>query len=184
MRRKKRIFITVGILINVMLCLGLYVNYKLDHIVAGLNKPGVTYKDTSSLPDDAANGSSADRPGSSATLPSGKTNNSSGTSTQNNSSSSPGKISQPSTQDIASGVQQKLGQPVEKKDLIKAGMIIMRKLNWDEITFLYNAGSKAQPSTDELKQAREILKGKLSAEELGTLQALGGKYGQSLNFLN
>jgi len=181
MRRKKRIFITVGILINVLLCLGLYVNYKLDHIVAGLNKPGVTYKDT--LPDDSANGSSADRPSSSVTSPGKNGTSTPGTSTPSN-SSSPGKIAQPSTQDITNGVQQKLGQPVEKKDLIKGGMIIMRKLNWDEITFLYNAGSKAQPSPEELKQAREILKGKLSTEELATLQALGGKYGQSLNFLN
>jgi hypothetical protein len=81
-------------------------------------------------------------------------------------------------------VEQKLGQPVDKKDLVKAGMIVMRKLTWDEITFLYNAGNKPKQSPEELRQAREILKAKLTAEELATLMELGGKYGQSLKFLN
>jgi len=178
MRRKKRIFIAIGILINVLLCLGLYVNNRLDHMVAGLYGPGVVNTDNSIQPGEFNTDSAATVPNGSAISPGGNGTNTPG------SSSSPGNITKPSKQDLASGVEQKLGRPVEKKDLIKAGMIILRKLNWDEITFLYNAGSKTKQTSEELKQAREILKGKLSAEELATLQELGNKYGQSFRFLN
>ena len=121
-------------------------------------------------------------PGSSAQSGSKVSGNTSGTTTPSKPSSPTGQTV--SQQDIASGIEQKLGRPLEKKDLLNAGMIVMRKLTWDEITFLYNTGKKSNPSSAELKQAREILKGKLSSDELVTLKALGGKYGQSLKFLN
>jgi len=184
MKRKYKVFIAIGILLNVLLCLGLYVNNRLDHMVTGLYGPRVISKDNSIQPGELTTDSSAAIPNGSTASPGGNRTSTPGASTPNNNSSSPGTITPPSKQDIATGVEQKLGQPVEKKDLMKAGMIIMRRLNWDEITFLYNAGSKSQQSPAELMQAREILKGKLSAEELATLQALGGKYGQSLKFLN
>jgi len=172
MQKKYKVFVTVGILLNLILCLGIWANYKLDSIVAGLNKPGVLYRDNYVQPGESA---SSALPGSSAQ---------SGGKAPSNTSSPTGQTVQPSTQDIAIGVEQKLGRPVEKKDLLEAGMIIMRKLNWDEITFLYNTGSKPQPSPDEIQQARVILKGKLSSDELATLKALGGKYGHGLGFLN
>ncbi len=185
MKRKYKVFIAVGIVLNLVICLGLYVNYRLDHLVAGLNRPGVLYRDKASQPEEYANDSSLALPGSSAQSPGTKTStNTLKLPTPSPGSLAPEQISPPSKQDIANGVEQKLGRPVEKKDLIAAGMIVMHKLNWDEITFLYNAGSKSNPSPEELKQAREILKAKLSQEELATLKAMGGKYGQGLNFLN
>ncbi len=171
MQKKYKAFIAVGILLNVILCLGIWANYKLDRIVAGLNKPGVLFSDNYVQPGESA--SSAQSGGTASP-------NTSGT----NASSPSGQTVQPSTQDIALGVEQRLGRPVEKKDLLEAGMIIMRKLNWDEITFLYNTGSKSKPSPAEIQQARAILKNKLSSDDLATLKALGDKYGHGLNFLN
>ncbi len=177
MQKKYKAFIAVGILLNVILCLGIWANYKLDRIVAGLNKPGVLFSDNYVQPGESA---SSALPGSSAQSGGTASSNTSGT----NASSSSGQTVQPSTQDIAIGVEQRLGRPIEKKDLLEAGMIIMRKLNWDEITFLYNTGSKSKPSPAEIQQARAILKNKLSSDELTTLKALGDKYGHGLNFLN
>lgn len=187
MVHKKMVFITIGILLNVLLCLGLYANYKLDYLVAGLNKPGVLYRDKYSESGEYANDPSLTIPGASGLSPSGKAQtNTPGTPaySPNQDSSRPSQISPPSKQDLATGVEQKLGRTVEKQDLIDAGIIVLRRLNWDEITFLYNVGSKAQQNPEELQQAREILRGKLSADELDALRAFGGKYGQSLRFLD
>jgi len=181
MQKKYKVFIAVGILLNVILCLGIWANYKLDSIVASLNKPGVLYRDNYVQPGEPA---SSALPGTSAQSGGNASSNTSGTIAPSNASSPSGQTIQPSTQDIALGVEQKLGRPVEKKDLLEAGMIIMSKLNWDEITFLYNVGSKSKPSSEEIQQARAILKNKLSSDELATLKALGGKYGHGLNFLN
>ncbi|MDD3890177.1 MAG: hypothetical protein PHR65_09710 [Syntrophomonadaceae bacterium] len=188
MKKKYKVFIAVGIMVNVVLCLGLYVNHKLDNMVASLNRSGFISTEGLSQPSDLAPDPSVSLPGNS-----GSVGNSGGNGytytpetpeTPEPSETPSAPNTQPSQLDITSGVQQKLGQPVEKKDLIEAGMIIMRRLNWDEITFLYNAGKKSEQTPEEVQQAREILRAKLTAEELATLKALGSKYGQSLRFLD
>lgn len=188
MKKKYKVFIAVGIMVNVVLCLGLYVNHKLDNMVASLNRSGFISTEGLSQPSDLSPDPSVSLPGNSGSAGNSGGNGytytpgTPGTPNPSETSSAPG--TQPSQLDITSGVQQKLGQPVEKKDLVEAGMIIMRRLNWDEITFLYNAGKKSEQSPEELQQAREILQTKLTAEELATLKALGSKYGQSLRFLD
>ncbi|MDD4627394.1 MAG: hypothetical protein PHP87_10000 [Syntrophomonas sp.] len=113
--------------------------------------------------------------------PSKPGDNSGGNSHDNDSSSPPPSNN---TQQIISDVQEQIEKPLEKKDLLKAGMLILQKLSWEEINFLYSVGTKEQRSVEEQKQTREILLKKLDAEEIAVLRELGTKYGKKLNILD
>jgi hypothetical protein len=188
MKRKYKVFIAIGVLLNVVLCLGLYVNYKLDSLVAGLNAPGILFQDvasstTGNITRENPNGNSS----------SGKTNSgasSAGTAVSQGSSAITGQtdinggVAKPGNNEIADSVLSKVNKPVEKTDLIKAGMIIMRKLNSQEISFLYRVGNSKKQTHDDLVRTREILLNKLSPEDIGVLRELGKKYGKDLRILD
>lgn len=93
-------------------------------------------------------------------------------------------IERPGNKTIANDVQKKISRPIEKKDLVKAGVIILRKLNSEEINYLYKIGKKDNYSREEYLHARDILLNKLSSEDIDTLQELGMKYGKDLNILD
>lgn len=85
---------------------------------------------------------------------------------------------------VADRIEERIGQRVEKDDLLKASAIIMKKLNDEEILFLYGVGNKENPTRDELQEVRQMLLNKLTPEEIGTLRALGAKYGKELRVLD
>lgn len=170
MKRKQWVFVLVGVLIITLLSVGFYVNYQLDHLVASLNKPGLIFVETDQSDTPAPNQQDSS-PGSSG--------NSSSADTEylNKATPSPGS-------DIASDVQLKVNRPIEKKDMLRAGLIILRRLDADEISYLYTVGSKDSYTREELVQVRQILLGKLSSHEIKTLRELGAKYGKSLRILD
>lgn len=86
--------------------------------------------------------------------------------------------------DITDSVEQKLDQQVDKDDLLKASVIILKKLDSEETAFLYKIGNKEDPTKEELQQARDILLNKLTPEDINTLRQLGAKYGKSLRILD
>ena len=81
-------------------------------------------------------------------------------------------------------MQEKLDRPLEKKDLLKAGLIILRKLDKEEINYLYRVGTQDSCTREELRRVREILLGKLSPQEISTLKEIGAKYGKQLRILD
>lgn len=183
MRRKYKVFIVIGVLVNVVLCLGLYVNYKLDNLVAGLNVPGVLFRDgASSLPGDI---SSESPDGNQGSVKPGE----GGTASQG-SPTAPGQVpagtagTKPANTEIANSVLDKVNQPVEKTDLVKAGLVILKRLSSEEISYLYRVGNSKHQTHDELVRTREILLTKLSPEDIEVLQALGKKYGKDLRILD
>lgn len=88
-----------------------------------------------------------------------------------------------SNQVIANSVQEQLDKPIEKSDLIEAGIIILSKLSQEEINFMFGFSDKSY-SNEDLKAARAILLSKLSEKEIRTLRALGQKYGKKLEILD
>jgi len=175
-RKKKNIFITVGILFNILLCAGIFINYEMNKVVDKMNT--VLLKDYSAelAPDVSGTGSqvSADDP---------EVLDWRNYHPDNSLNGVPGGNTTPSKTDIMQGVEGKLKQPVEKKDLLKAGMIIMRKLDAQEINYLYGLGTKDKRTAEDIKQAKKILQDKLTAEDLNVLYELGLKYGKKLSFL-
>ncbi len=204
MQRKQTWFIVIGVVLIVLISGGFYVNYQLDHLVAALNRPGWLFVETESE-DEALTVGLEEEYEYVDTQPGSKVNRdhrvpSAGSNQDGTGSNAPGETpssngdtrsvdarqeSPPaSNQQVASGVQDKVGKPIEKTDLIKAGLIIIRKLDGEEISYLYRVGNKDSYTKEELKRSREILLGKLTPEDINTLRELGGKYGKTLRVLD
>ncbi|NLO22373.1 MAG: hypothetical protein GX119_10320 [Syntrophomonadaceae bacterium] len=96
------------------------------------------------------------------------------------------KTSPPVTNEevVADNIKEQIGQPVENDDFLKASLIILKKLDKDEISFLYEIGNKEKPTREELREVRNMLLNKLTPEEIDTLRAMGSKYGKQLRILD
>ncbi len=192
MQKKARWFIALGIALILVVTASIYINYRMDQVVKSINRPGVLFSDnsTSTPPldtgaeDSAAGGKS---PGVVAPQPvlTDGTDRIDGSQPvpQKGSPSSPaqGKVEQ---DDIVKGVQERVSRPIEKKDLFKAGLIIIRRLSWSEIEYMYDVGTKGSVTSSELKEVHRILRARLSSEEIKVMQDLGKKYGKNLEFLS
>lgn len=84
---------------------------------------------------------------------------------------------------IASTLQKEANKPVETSDLLTAGLILMSKLNKEEINFLMGFSDKKYTS-EELKELRKLLLAKLSSQDVETLRGLADKYGRNLYILD
>jgi hypothetical protein len=179
MQKKARLFVTLGTVLILLVVTGIYLNYKMDQVVQSINRPGVLFSDTrSSTPplttDDAEN------PDILTSEPSAQIDGNEPLPRKH----SLGSANKVEKDDIVSGVQQKVSRPIEKKDLVKAGLVIIRRLSWEEIEYMYDVGSKASISAADLKKVHKILNSRLSAEEIKMMQDLGRKYGKNLDFLS
>lgn len=192
MRKKSTWFITLGITLIIIVTAGIYLNYRMDQVVRSINRPGVLFSDTTPStppPDTGAEDTTAGSKAPGVVAPAPELTD--GTNKidtrqpvpQKDSPSSPakGKIEQ---DDIVKGVQQRVSRPLEKKDLFKAGLIIIRRLSWSEIEYMYDVGTKDSMTTAELKEVHQILRTRLSSEEIKVMQDLGRKYGKNLDFLS
>lgn len=185
MQNKARWFIALGIALILVVTAGIYVNYRMDQVVKRINRPGILFSDSSpSTPgSDTGTTDSETGSGSPGAITPEWLIDGSGSVPRQQSPSSPdkGKVEQ---DDIVKGVQQKVNRPIEKKDLFKAGLIIIRKLSWSEIEYMYDVGTKGSMTTAELKEVHRILRDRLSSEEIKVMQDLGRKYGKNLEFLS
>lgn len=183
MKQKQRIFVAVGLILIIAVSGGIYVNYQLDRVVKSLSRPGILFVDTVSTI-----GTGNTETGSTAGGTGGNTDSDSSTSapgkTHGGSSSSPGKIDAGTQGAIVDGVEQKVGRPIENKDLLKAGLIILKRLDRNEISYLFQVGSQDNYTKEELQQVQKVLKSKLTEEDIAVLNALGDKYGKKLYVLD
>jgi len=193
MSSKKKWFIAIGILINVLLIGGIYANYRLDQVVSSLNRPGVLFADPQAggpedglpgadapgvVPGEDWNGTWENGPGS----PSGS--DGTGATGEGAGSNTGDKVERPSNSQIANDVVARVGRPIDKSDMVKAGLIILKRLDGEEISYLYSVGRKGSMTADEKVKVQKILSGKLSDDDVATLKALGKKYGRSLTILD
>jgi len=199
MSSKMKWFIAIGILINVLLAGGIYVNYQLDKVVLSLSRPGVLFSDPQPQgpgkdgPGEAAqridgdgywNGSWNDGVGAGPGDGSDKPG-SDGTGTGKGVVPNTGNhLERPSNVQIADDVMTKVGRPIDKSDMLRAGVIILKRFNGEEISYLYNVGRKGSMTLDERVKVKKILSAKLSDDDVATLKALGKKYGRSLTVLD
>lgn len=182
MKFKQKLFVVIGLFLILAVSGGIYVNCKLNQLVNSLNQTGNLYSDSNSS---AASGDDSSTSGSAG---SGRAGTSGGGNLSNGINGSSGigsgAVSRPSSSDIARGALSKVNRPVEKEDLIKAGFIVLRRLDSDEISYLYAVGMEDNHSPAEINKVRKILQAKLTPEELEEMQFLGAKYGKNLDFLS
>jgi len=103
------------------------------------------------------------------------------TTNQNNSQLDPSKACNAI---LAAEAEKKIGQPIEKIDVLKAGVILMRKLSTEDISYLSKVARKGSYSQEEYQHSQEILLSSLSVEDINALKKLGKKYGSELKILN
>lgn len=199
MSSKMKWFIAIGILINVLLAGGIYVNHRLDQVVLSLNRPGMLFSDPQSQglgrdgPGEVAqridndgywNGSWNDGAGAGPGDGVGEPGIDGAGAGKGNGANAGDNLERPSNTQIADDVMAKVGRPIDKTDMVKAGLIILKRLSGEEISYLYNVGRKGSMTADERVKVRKILSTKLSDDDVTTLKALGKKYGRSLTVLD
>lgn len=75
---------------------------------------------------------------------------------------------------------------VETADFMKAAGVILGKLSFSEIKFLFDTASDdfwVTTPVEEIEKVRSIIFKKLTPEDLNTLRLLGKKYGRSMTIL-
>ena len=90
----------------------------------------------------------------------------------------------PSFENIARDVQARVNRPVEKTDMLRVGLMLIKRLDRNEITYLYNVGKKGTYTPAEVSKTRQILTTKLTEHDMKMLQEMAEKYDQPLFFLN
>lgn len=180
MKYKPGLMIIIGVFIIVMVSAGIYLNKQLSH----LSQSGISLLDQDKGGSDCAtelletpedisqsvqdNGNSAAKAGSSKV-------------SQNSPQAYTG---QTSNENLVTHVQKKIGQPIEKKDVLIAGLILMRKLSTEDISYLSKVAMKDSYSQEDYRKSQEILLQKLSADDIAALKKLGRKYGSEVKILN
>jgi hypothetical protein len=190
MKKKYKVFIVVGLLLNLVICFGFYINYRLDKLVANLNKPGILFYDTAAPQYNEA-GADGLR-GSSEQLPYSPVSPRGDYSSGGSQTASPGRdyrkpseaTANPGNNQIVDSVAQKVNRPLEKTDLIKAGIIILKRLDTEDIGYLYRVGDSSHITREDLVQTRTVLLSKLTPEDIEVLRELGEKYGKDLRILD
>lgn len=94
-----------------------------------------------------------------------------------------GDSSAPPNAQIASTIEQKIGEPIEPADLLQAVSIILRKLSEEEISYLIDFSDRNY-TKKEFLDARKLLLNKLSNEDVKILSALAQKYGKNIEILD
>ena len=185
------------------ICCGLYINYQLSRLATALSGPGLLFASLGEdvfpfpengflLPEDTPGTSGPVAPGGES--PPGFENDPGGSPSDpaappletapGDGGAAPGKHAAEFNPNLTETLQDKLDHPPDKKDLLKAGLIILRKLDKEEIGYLYQVGARGSCTKEELQHIREILLGALSQQEISTLKEIGAKYGKQLRILD
>jgi hypothetical protein len=173
---KQTLFIIISTVIIVIGSLGLVLNNQLNKMANGFGIPDLdSYNLTSNS--DSNGGSSQATPGSA--YPPGTVN-------PDSEYSPPDSLNplSPEQARIAAEIEARVNQPVNRKDLIKAGLILVGSLSREDLNYVYQVGRKPQPSKEEMIKVREILVTNLAPEDIATLQTMGEKYGKNLRILD
>jgi hypothetical protein len=193
MRKRAGLFIVLGSILILLLLTAVYINYMMDRVVKAINRPGIVFSDPdfSSTPEESWDEEKASEEKTNEDRKEGWPQSSprsesvqQGFSEVLPADDTPLKQEAIKKDDIITGVQEKIDRPVDKSDLVKAGMIILRRLNWSEIEYLYKAGSKEQMSDEELRKIHKVLRSRLTSDEIKVMQDLARKYGKDLDFLS
>ncbi|MGI6413062.1 MAG: hypothetical protein ACOXZ5_05350 [Syntrophomonadaceae bacterium] len=186
-KKNKKVFMGLAILVNVLLCLGLYINYQINNRSALISTPEPVTNNhiTNSGNSEKINAGSGDN-----TEPDNLNDSPEALESKPWWSSFVTEVSEPDAkggseptpEEITEIAETQLGKPVKKSDIVKVGAILVRKLSQEELTFCYNVAKNSDPSPTDIKKVKEILKDRLTSEELKLVQETGMKYGKKMKF--
>lgn len=180
MKFKAKLGIVIGCCIIIVLSSGIYLNYKLDNLLQQsgsllLGQDIISSGDSSNIASAEQESKTAEKSGKAGVKTSLQTETSANQSQLN--------LSVADKQNLVSDIEDKVGQPIAKIDLLKVSIIAMRNLSAEDISYLSKMALQKSYSQEDYQQSREILIENLSAEDINTIQQIGKKYGKELNIL-
>lgn len=183
MKYKPKIIFIVGVFVILLVSSGILTNYKMNQFQdsSGSPLPGkarYTVANSQTTFSAATQGKSRIVKGNER-LPS-----KSGSQSAANQSKLPLESSSSGKDIKVSDLEKRIGQPVAKQDIVKAGLILMSKLSTKDIRYLKNVVMQNSCSRQEYLQSQKILLSRLSAEDINTLNKLGEKYGIETKILS
>ncbi len=181
---RTKLFIIIGVSINLLLFGGLFINKMLTTATENFDKMAMLYDLVEQV----------EQQQSGTNQPIGS-NNVAGTNTGNkNNPSSTGILSSNSAElpplenmteaekeQAVQQINESVQKPVEKKDMLSAGAILMKRLSMQEINWLYKVGNSPKKDPEEVKKAKELLQSRLTPEDLEALKEMGSKYGKNIS---
>lgn len=174
LEKKQRLFIIVGSVLLVVFALSVYASHQLDSFFKAWNSAGFPLAGTGPAGPRAPDSKDPEKPeypeGNSWSFEKGPAE---GGDTE-------GEL--PSFQGIAREVEARVDRPVDKTDLMRVGLILVRRLDRSEINYLYNVGKKGSYTAAEVAKTREILT-KLTPRDRKVLEEMAEKYDQPLFLL-
>lgn len=187
MRNYKKMFIGLIVLVNILLAIGIYTNYQLNHRGMRSNPEMVSTDNGEHQPAGEDSPSSDSNPGSNDMESSESKSKQPWWSNllsrlTHSDADNPAKDN-PSNQDMLKLAEKQLGQPVDKSDVAKVAAILIKRLDSEELSFIYEQMTQeGKPSSANIKKAKQILQNKLTSEELELVQDVALKYGKKINF--
>ncbi|HPF45000.1 MAG TPA: hypothetical protein PKV15_09900 [Syntrophomonadaceae bacterium] len=170
MKTTEKIFITIGMVLILFICGGVYINNKVDKLMENSRGLGVFLTEQNAADETSKPNHIADPSNNQESQTGGKT------------SIPPGNI-EPSASDlvfddsIEAIVQSKLNKPIERKDKIKVALILIKRLSVDDITYFYDLITLGKYTDEDITRVHKILASNLNEEEMETLRSLAKKYG-------
>jgi hypothetical protein len=189
MRNYKKMFIGLIVLVNLILAVGIYTHYQLNNreMLSNPEMLSSNQGDQSPTSEDDSLSTDSSSPGNYQDESQEQTNKSWWKSLLNRLTHSQvdnppqGKTSNP--EDMVKLAEKQLGRPVDKDDVAQVAAILLKRLDSEELSFIYQQMTKeGKPSSAEIKKAKQILQNKLTPEELELVQEVALKYGKKINF--
>jgi hypothetical protein len=189
MRNYKKMFIGLIVLVNLILAVGIYTHYQLNNreMLSNPEMLSSNQGDQSPTSEDDSLSTDSSSPGNYQDESQEQTNKSWWKSLLNRLTHSQvdnppqGKTSKP--EDMVKLAEKQLGRPVDKADVAQVAAILLKRLDSEELSFIYQQMTKeGKPSSAEIKKAKQILQNKLTPEELELVQEVALKYGKKINF--
>jgi hypothetical protein len=189
MRNYKKMFIGLIVLVNLILAVGIYTHYQLNNreMLSNPEMLSSNQGDQSPTSEDDSLSTDSSSPGNYQDESQEQTNKSWWKSLLNRLTHSQvdnppqGKTSNPD--DMVKLAEKQLGRPVDKADVAQVAAILLKRLDSEELSFIYQQMTKeGKPSSAEIKKAKQILQNKLTPEELELVQEVALKYGKKINF--
>jgi hypothetical protein len=181
-KNKPKLIVIVGVFIIFILGAGIYLNYQLTHTLNQSDR--VLQNKNSRISSSQTRLSNASQIKSGFDKISGILEAKTDTPSQSNHNNVQLNLNRPANETLVTHVQNKIGQNIEKKDILMAGLILMRKLNKEDISYLSKVAMKDSYSQEDYRKSQEILLNKLSTNEINVLKKLGKKYGSELKILD
>ncbi|NLO22685.1 MAG: hypothetical protein GX119_11950 [Syntrophomonadaceae bacterium] len=186
MRNYKKLFIGVIVLVNILLAVGIYTNYQLNHRGMLSHPEMVSTDHDGHQPTGENNTNSPSNLNNSQNIAETEGQQTWWTALLNRFNHSeagePSAADKPSNEDVIKLAEKQLGQSVDKGDVAKVGAILIKRLNSEELSFIYKMTQESKPSSADIKKAKQILQNKLTSEELQLVHDVALKYGKKINF--